>query len=241
MTPTTFLLDLDDTLLGNNMDSFLPPYFAAIEKRLRPFANGRDVRQMLVGSVQAMVANLSPSTTNYEAFMADFTRRIGRPPDTLRPVLDTFYREDYPHLKTYTTFWPEARQVVSRLFERGVKVVIATNPLFPATAIEQRLQWAGLDGFPFTRITTLENSHFSKPDVRYYTEILACTGSAPHESWMVGNDLDNDIAPARRAGLKTWWLTQTPETAAAQPKSAKIWDMQGTLADLLAWLDREFA
>ena len=96
------------------------------------------------------------------------------------------------------------REVLS---DEGYRVVIATNPLFPATAIEQRLDWAGVRDFPYALVTTMENSHFSKPNPRYYEEILAKIQSAPETTWMIGDNPTNDIIPARTLGLKTWWIT----------------------------------
>jgi HAD superfamily hydrolase (TIGR01662 family) len=235
LSATTFLLDLDNTLLGNDIHEFLPPYFASLEERLHPFIDNKNLRQMMIDSVQAALANQDPTVTNMSAFMADFTRRIGYSAEVLQPMMDRFYQEDYPQLQQYTTCWPEARPVVRRLFADGYKVVIATNPLFPATAIEQRLQWAGINDFPFAWVTTIENSHFSKPHPRYYEEILSRVNSTPQEAWMVGDDPKNDIAPARSLGLKTWWMTNTTKTIEA--KERPVCDRQGTLAEFLAWVE----
>ncbi len=235
MTVTTFLLDLDNTLLGNDMDRFLPPYFAMFAKRLQPLASGQDVRQILIDSVQTAIENQDSTVTNMAAFIAEFTQRLGCPAEKITPILATIFQEDYPQLQRYTSLRPEARQVVQRLFANGCQVVIATQPLFPAIAIEQRLAWAGVAGFPYALITTLENSHFSKPDVRYYQEILAHVGSKPENSWMVGDDPARDIAPAHRLGLKTWWITAEADISGENP--ALLCNQSGSLADFLAWLD----
>ena len=234
MTVTTVLLDLDNTLLGNNMAEFLPPYFAGLTQYLGELANGQDLRQLMSASVRAALANQDPTVTNMAAFMADFTQRLGQPIEIIQPLIEAFYREAYPHLRQYTTFRGEAQQVVQRLLADGYQVVIATNPLFPATAIEQRLEWAGLNGLPYALVTTMENSYFCKPNPRYYQEILAQLGSAPAATWMVGDDPENDIAPARAVGLKTWWVTN-PDLP--EPPVKPTCDKQGSLADFLAWVE----
>jgi FMN phosphatase YigB (HAD superfamily) len=235
LTVTTFLLDLDNTLLGNDMDRFLPPYFVLFAKRLQPLAPGQDVRQLLIDSVQSAIDNHDPTVTNMAAFMAEFTQRLGCPAEKITPILETIYQEDYPQLQRYTSLRPEARQVVQRLFANGCQVVIATQPLFPAVAIKQRLRWAGVAGFPYALITTLENSRFSKPDIRYYQEILDNVGSSPENSWMVGDDPERDIMPAHRLGLKTWWITDEAEISDKKP--APPCDKSGNLAEFLAWLE----
>jgi hypothetical protein len=56
-------------------------------------------------------------------------------------IFTDFYLNDYNTLSQYTMRMAEARPAVAAAFERGRDVVIATNPLFPAIAIRQRLAW----------------------------------------------------------------------------------------------------
>jgi hypothetical protein len=95
----------------------------------------------------------------------------------------------------------------------GMDLAIATNPLFPFLAIEERLLWAG---FPeprklFEVITTYEKFHFTKPHPEYYAEILGHLGVAPLEAVMIGNDPPNDLNPARALGMGTFHLSQDPD------------------------------
>ena len=54
-------------------------------------------------------------------------------------------------------------------------LVLATNPIFPAVAVETRLGWVGLTGSDFDLVTTYENSRSSKPNPAYYQSILSHT------------------------------------------------------------------
>ena len=229
MSQLTFLLDLDDTLLINPMDRFLPAYFALLEKRLSGFIGEQPLRQLMFRSVQVMQTKADPTITNLAAFMADFAQRLGVSIETLQPTIEAFYRDDYPHLQQHTLSRPEAREVITYLLDQGHQVVIATNPLFPATAIMQRISWASVHDFSYALITTMENSHFCKPDPRYYLEILDKVGAVPETTWMVGDDLENDILPTRSLGLKTWQITSSPAVGNHA-------DQQGSLADFLLWL-----
>jgi HAD superfamily hydrolase (TIGR01549 family) len=233
MMVTTVLLDLDNTLLGNDMKDFLPPYFAGLEKRLRQFVEFDDLPRLMYASIRAMQATPDETTTNMACFMADFGTRLNCRPEILEQAFERFYAEDFPYLQQVTTLRAEARELVAYLLAGNYKVVVATNPLFPAVAIEQRLTWAGIAGFPYTLVTTMENSHFIKPDPRYYREILAKIESTPAESWMVGDNLKNDIEPAQALGLKTWWITD-PGLSSQELKITP--DRQGSLADFLAWI-----
>ena len=73
--------------------------------------------------------------------------------------------------------------------------MIATNPLFPRTAIYQRLEWAGLppDKYPFSLIPSYETFHFAKPNPTYFAEFLTISGWPDGPMIMVGNDLEHDI------------------------------------------------
>jgi HAD superfamily hydrolase (TIGR01549 family) len=225
------LLDLDDTLLDNDMGHFLPPYFAALSQYLSRFVSPKKLVPMVLASSRAMMSNQDPSITNQQSFNAAFLPRLGLPESEVRPVIASFYEEDFPALKKYTRPRPQARPLVQSLFDQGYDVVIATNPLFPRRAIEHRLDWAGVSDFAFTLVTTYENSHFCKPNPLYYQEILDKVGCKPHQGVMVGDDFANDIEPAMQVGLYTYWIAD-----GARNDGSSYPGMRGTLADCLNWV-----
>jgi HAD superfamily hydrolase (TIGR01662 family) len=225
------LLDLDDTLLDNKMDRFLPPYFEALGQHMARFADPNLLVPMVLASSQVMMQNQDPDVTNQQSFETDFFPNLGLPESEVRPAIASFYEEGFPALKRYTQPRPQARPLVQTLLDEGYDVVIATNPLFPRRAIEHRLDWAGILDLPFTLITTYENSHFCKPNPNYYREILDEVGCEPNQALMVGDDFENDIEPAKQVGLHTYWITDG--TADAVPSYSGA---QGTLADCLEWM-----
>ena len=227
----TILLDLDNTLLGNDMGTFLPAYFAALQKRMGHLVPGRNLPELMIASVQRIQAIRKPTHTHFVAFMNEFSRQIGHPPEVIQGSLDKFYEEDYPNLREYTQYRPEASKIVEHLLAQGYCLVIATNPLFPAVAIEQRLAWAGLSGLPIAHVTTMENSYFSKPNLNYYQDILTTIHCTPELTWMVGDDPINDIVPARTLGFKTWWISNQTNL-----NTGVECDQQGNLATFWQWL-----
>lgn len=233
MTRPTILLDLDNTLLGNDMQEFLPPYFALLHKHFQEYIDAQTLWQVTLSSVQVIHAKPNDVGNNVEAFIAEFSRQIGQPVEVVQQAWDSFYQEDYPQLKAYTTCLPKAEAVVRRLLANGHQVVIATNPLFPANAIRQRMDWAGVNGFPYALVTTMENSRHVKPDPRYYKEILTKINGTPKNTWMVGDDPVNDIEPARSLGISTWWIPPQTSKMPSSPQS----DKQGSLLDFLAWIE----
>ncbi len=205
------LVDLDDTLLHNNINTFLPSYLKALSGHLSSRFQPDPFVKQLLSATRCMVENHDPAMTLEEVFDQTFYPALGTTRAALNTDLETFYREIYPGLETLTRPKTEAQELVRKAFERDYRVVVATNPLFPATAIYQRLEWAGLSPqeYPFALITTYENMHFTKPNPAYYAEILGQLGWPDAPAVMVGNDLSDDIRPARALGLPTYYLNDT--------------------------------
>jgi len=230
---TTILLDLDDTLLESNMAQFIPAYLDKLAEALADFAPKERLKSLVLKATASMVANQDPDVTNEQAFRDAFFPTLGGQSEEIKGAVDRFYHLVYPSLKSYVTLRPEARFLVHHLVTSGHKVVIATNPLFPCTAIEQRMGWAGILGFPYTLITCQENMHSCKPSLAYYKEILRLVKAVPAETLMVGDDPKNDIVPARMLGLETWWITDLSDLNAEVSA-----DYQGTLAEFWSWVQQ---
>ena len=143
---------------------------------------------------------------NAEVYTDTFFPLDGYKMEDLKPFFDKFYENDFSKLKQYARKKPEARAVVQKAFEKGYDVIIATTPLLPATAIEQRLEWAGVADFPYRLITTIENSHATKSltHLIYYDQILDKIGYPADACLMVGDE-DKDLV-AKRCGLKTFLI-----------------------------------
>lgn len=234
----TVLIDLDDTLLINNVDRFLDNYFKALGKALSPYVRPDRMMAAMSEAVRAMLSKKDPAKSLEETFNEEFYPGIGVPQSELISVIDQFYQAEFPRLKPLTSQNPAAIELIRSCFHRGWQVVVATNPLFPATAIHQRLTWAGLSPqeYPFALITDFSSSHYSKPHHAYYAEILANLRWPDGPVVMVGNDFDGDILPAEGLGLPTYWLCENSRgilSDGRHPLSA-----QGTMDKLEAWLVR---
>ena len=228
------LFDLDDTLLYDDMENvFLPRYFALLADYARPSIEPSRLMAALYAGSEAMNGP-HPGQTNEQAFAAAFAPPLGKPWTELWTFFVRFYKERFPELRAYAKAHPAAREVVQACFDAGYAVAIATNPLFPAQAIEHRLEWAGLGDMSFDLVTTYENMHTCKPAPDYYVEIADRLNVPPASCWMVGNDVMRDIAPAQQAGMRTFlvdkWITN--DDPQIQP------DYRGRLTDLHTQLKR---
>ena len=202
------LFDLDDTLLGNHMDTFLPSYFALLGEHAARYMPRDQFMTELMTCTQSMIKNTDPTLSNREVFWQQFEQRTGLDSQELETFFDQFYRNQFNQLHKKTEKRPFAAKLIHHCQEVGLPVVIATNPLFPRIAIEARLTWAGLPVTEnnFTLVTTYENMHAAKPQPAYYAEILDKIGCAPENALMVGDDWENDIVPTTSLGMHTYWL-----------------------------------
>jgi FMN phosphatase YigB (HAD superfamily) len=85
-------------------------------------------------------------------------------------------------------------------------IVMATNPVFLKGAINARIEWAGLTPRDFDHITYCEDTHYCKPTLEYYREIMGKIGKQPEKCMMVGNDIRDDMV-AERLGMQTFLMT----------------------------------
>jgi FMN phosphatase YigB (HAD superfamily) len=230
------LFDLDDTLLGNEMNSFIPAYLQALAKRMAMVADPLILIKTLMAATRQMVEDTSPDKTLEEKFDAAFYPPLGLVRQKVQGIIDTFYAEDFPKLRQLTQFKPEAISVIQQLLDRGDQAAIATNPLFPRTAILQRLSWAGLPAnkVPFVLIPSYETFHFAKPNPAFFAEFLAQLGWPRIPIIMVGNDVDSDIGAAGKIGLPVFWMTNDGVTSWNEKDEIPP---HGKLTDLIPWMN----
>lgn len=226
------LFDLDGTLLDSNMDVFLPHYLQKLAGRVAHLVPPKELIAHLLVATQAMVVN-DGRATNAQVFAEAFYPRVAHAQTELEPIFMDFYATDYAKLQPLTARRPAARSAVQAAFDGGYDVVIATNPLFPEIAIRQRMAWAGVADFPYRRVTTFENSHFAKPNPRYFAEILAEIGCPPAAALVVGDEAADLVAA--QVGCATF-LTPSVNTKLNGDTPAPTY--QGTLLDLIALLTR---
>lgn len=237
MTIKAVLLDLDDTLLHGG-EIFVRTLIQDFSHFLHRELGLPDDPHLLIKAVREVGMNLSPTVRNDVLYR----QTIAAADETLfEQKVQQYYASDYSSLQRLMRPDPSTLPLVEWLFEHEYTVIIATNPIYPQHGIEQRLSWAGLDPtWPFARITHAENSHFIKPHPHYYEEIMAHVGYEPYEAIMVGNDWRNDIVPAAKTGMRTYWVADSAKI----PEGEIAPDGCGTLADFAGqllqqdWLSR---
>lgn len=206
MSINAILFDLDGTLLPMDQDLFMKYYFGELAKKLVPLGYNKDtlVSDVWAGT-KAMVMN-DGTKTNEEAFWTKFATLVGENCRKDLPVFDEFYRNEFCKAIAACQPTPAAKEIINLIKISGKRLILATNPLFPSVATENRIRWAGLATDDFELITTYENSRYCKPNPKYYVEILKKTGLPPEECMMVGNNAEEDMI-AETLGMKVFLLT----------------------------------
>lgn len=229
--PLTLLLDLDDTLLDTNLDAFMPAYFQAFTQHLANHSAPSTMLRALLAGMNLMNESEDPTQTLEEIFDADFYLQLGFSKKDLVHIFDEFYDEVFPTLAQHTRQRPDAVPLIDWAASRGYRVAIATDPLFPRKATYHRLRWAGFDPERFELVSTLEHFHFTKTHPAYYAEVLGRLGWPEGPVLMVGNDIERDLLPAHRLGLKTFFVDG--ESGVSPGFEAG----RGKLADVRPWLE----
>jgi FMN phosphatase YigB (HAD superfamily) len=200
----TVLFDLDGTLLPMDMKNFAKLYFESLADCMRDLNSPKELVSAVLASTEEMVQNIE-YTTNEEVFMNDFTNRINGDLKLYNNRFDTFYDTEYFKAKEAVSENEFIKKAVNLLKEKGYKVIIATNPLFPLKAIEHRIRWAGFEPSDFEYISHFEKNHYCKPQIQFYEEVLKDIDKKPEECMMVGNDVQEDLV-AGKLGVKTFLI-----------------------------------
>lgn len=200
------LFDLDGTLLPMDQDVFVKAYFKGIAAKLAPYGyEPKALIDAIWSGTVAMIKN-DGSASNETAFWKDFSSRYGEKALEDVPLFEKFYEENFDKVQAVCGYTPQAKETVDALKKAGIRVALATNPIFPAIATRKRIRWAGLTPEDFELYTTYENANYCKPNLNYYKEILKQLDVAPEDCLMVGNDVGDDMV-ARKLGMQVFLLT----------------------------------
>jgi FMN phosphatase YigB (HAD superfamily) len=201
------LFDLDGTLLPMDQATFMKDYFGRLMRRLAPLGYTPEVfLAAMKAGITAMTIN-DGSRTNEEAYWEAYSASSGRTLNEELPVLDTFYNVEFDEVAAVCGRNPKAAELVHSLKAKGIRVILATNPLFPRIATQKRIRWAGLQPEDFEFYTTFEDIGYCKPNPDYYREVLRRGGLDAADCLMVGNDVAEDMMAGAKVGLRGFLLT----------------------------------
>ncbi len=121
--------------------------------------------------------------------------------------------ELFEQWERYSPPIPGMAEVACELRQHYRLGLIANQPRQIRDVLTKRGLW---DLFDIHAIS--EELGIEKPHRGIFTWALEKAGVEPERALMVGDRVDNDIAPARRLGMKTFWLSMSFERRGWEPK-----------------------
>lgn len=195
-------LDLDNTMVLFDERSYFRQYFAKITPEFSDLFTPGEFEERYLRAALSLKGNTG-AVSNRDFFLENFCNGDACQGKAIWRRFMTFYGDGHSRIRVDASVPDGLNGVLDALRRSGLKLVIASNPVFPAAAQKGRLAWGDIDPGQFDFFTEIENMTFVKPRIGYYRQICQKIGEPPEACLMVGNDLQNDMV-AKRAGLKTY-------------------------------------
>ena len=229
------LFDLDGTLLHMPQDPFLKELFIAESTEVAPRldVSPETLLSVIKKGVYAMVNN-DGSCTNEEACLKVARPALPKSDEEVGKAFDLYYTGNFRALTHLQSPNPFAKKAVLMAREKAGRVILATNPVFPPSAQRARLSWIGLTPEDFDHVTHYENSHYCKPNPAYYSEILDRFHLDPKDCLMVGNDIGEDMIPAKALGMDLFLVTDCLIAEAHDPAAFQ----NGSFEELISFFEK---
>jgi FMN phosphatase YigB (HAD superfamily) len=134
-----------------------------------------------------------------------------------------------------TDLYPDARPCLTELRQRGFRILIAGNQPREAEAALHALE------LPVDTIATSAGWGISKPSPGFFAKVIDAAGVPADNIAYVGDRVDNDVIPARAAGMMAIFLRRGPwgwmheERPGIEQAHLRLRTLHG-LADILARL-----
>ena len=221
--------DADGTLLDfdGTMRASLARSLAEIRAAVPGAAGTALTVERLIAIREGAVSEVRGRTRMEEIRLLAFERTledIGTPDPALAARLTGSYLERrFREARLY----PDAVPALDALAAVGYRLGLATN----GNSYPERCGLAG--HFDFAALA--QDVGFSKPDARFYGEVIAAAGVPSGQIAHVGDSPVNDVQGARAAGLRTVWLVRDGVRDAAVRADATISSL-AELPDALAAL-----
>lgn len=153
-----------------------------------------------------------------EVFRELYTERGIEPSEELVIHTGQMFRVFSTH---HIRLYAGAKELLRQLRERGRGVYLLSNAQRIFTG--QELRYLQIDGF-FDGILISSDHGVKKPDERFFRILLEKYRIEPENALMIGNDLDSDIAGAKRVGMDTFYIH-----SAISPKNSRTSDADYTM------------
>ena len=233
MAVKTVLFDMDGTLLNMGESAFEKEYLKRmvlfLEQRYPGY--GKDLVKA-VGYGAEMMKVSDGSRTNLEVFWEGFEKASGKTREEIEPVVTQYYQTDFTHIGDTYVPDEDMQNAVRTLHQKGYQLLVATTPVVPRIANDERVRWSGLSDIPWLDVTSFETYNYSKPNVKFFEQICRKYQLNPAECLMIGDSLVKDY-PATELGMDFYLLLNEDSPEAEKQFEGK----KGTRKELLAYVE----
>lgn len=160
----------------------------------------------------AVIAEGRDYRETFQHFRPGFNLDAERAKRTVAGQPETFGESD---------LYPDARPSMEALREMGVWVGVAGNQTSRAGDILRKLD------LPADLIATSDDWNASKPDAAFFHALLGAVPWNSDEIVYVGDRLDNDLKPAKLAGMRTAFIRRGPW--------GYVWDRHADMEAVADW------
>lgn len=200
------LFDLDGTLMPMDNDDFEKLYLSTLGQKLAPYIEPRALMHSMMDALQVMMRD-SSNITNDQIFFSHFKSLLGDElASVLEPKFDEYYRNEFSILQSGFDDNSKMVKTIEYLKSRGYRLIVATNPMFPPIAVEKRIEFSGLNLEDFDFVSNFEIHTATKPQKRYFEEVLRLNNLEARDCLMIGNDMEEDMV-AKELGMDGWIIT----------------------------------
>jgi putative hydrolase of the HAD superfamily len=131
-----------------------------------------------------------------------FAKLAHRNPKLDDALAEEFGNRFHEHREAQVKFLPDAIETVDELKKRGVKLLLITN----GAAEPQRAKVERFDLLRRFDHIQIEGEHaFGKPEPEAYLHAMKTLGVGPEDCWMVGDNLEWEVAAPQKLGIYAVW------------------------------------
>lgn len=188
-------VDYDGTLVKNSEEKFMKTYFSILSRKVKlPIEK---IFNLVMDSIYEITKIEDPSKNLFERFLESISKKTGKSKDYWYNIFLDFYKNEFDELRKIIKV---NKKLTNFIKNSNYKFIFASNPLFPEIAVKKRIDFANLSLEHFFYIATMENSHYAKPNPKFFAEILKKISVAADKCLMIG-DTENDKA-SEKVGIK---------------------------------------
>lgn len=208
--PKAILFDLDETIISFGSRRLIlqavveefAAEFAPVPAEEAAFALEAGFREFWADEVRAAHWRKNLAAGRVIAVETGFAKLRERAPGLTQAFAETFGRRFHVYREEQAKFFPGAIEAIEAFRRAGVKLALVTNGAAePQRAKVDRFKLAPL----FDHVQIEGEAGFGKPEEQAYLHAMAALGVGPHETWMVGDNLEWEVAAPQRLGIYSIW------------------------------------